>query len=200
MENNQMFIDESGLSKHFMNNDQFIKPQFTVQTSFDIQMGSKKTVTPLRFHTNNRHFICVNSGKISMKLTPWKSSKYLHLYNDYESYEFLSLINIWKPQRKYFNDMDKIKWLDVDIEAGHVIYIPAYWWYSIQYSDEPDTILTNFTYNNIPNILSNVRNLGLYYLQQSNTKTHILKPHDDLNIIDEDNQIPIKNESDIDIS
>jgi hypothetical protein len=176
IENNQYFIEDTGLTKSFINNDQYIKPQFTVQTIYDIQLGSKGTVTPLRFHTNNRHFVCVNSGKISIKMAPWKSSKFLHTYKDYETYEFRSPINVWKPQRKYFNDMDKIKWLDIEVDAGYIVYIPSYWWYSIKYSDEPNTILTSFTYNNIPNILSNTRDIGLYYLQQNNIKHRMTKP------------------------
>jgi hypothetical protein len=180
LENNQSFIEDSGLNKQYQLNDDFLKPPFTVQTEYDFQMGSKHVITPLRYHTNHRHFIYVNSGKISIKLTPFKSSKYLHPYKDYELYEFRSPINVWKPQRKYFNEMDKIKWLDVDVLSGYMIYIPSYWWYSIKYSDEPNTILTSFTYNNVMNILSNTRNLSLYYLQQCNIKPKIIKSFDEL--------------------
>jgi hypothetical protein len=176
MENNQNYIEETGLTKVFQTNDDLLKPPLTVQTSYDIQCGAKQTTTPLRYHTNHRHFICVNSGKISIKLTPWKSSKYLYPYKDYETYEFRSPINVWKPQRNFFNEMDKIKWLDIDVLAGHIVYIPSYWWYSIKYSDEENTCLTSCTYNNAMNIMSNARDIGLYYLQQSNMKPRMIKP------------------------
>jgi hypothetical protein len=190
MENNQTYLEETGLIKQFELNDDLLKPPLTIQTSYDIQMGAKQTVTPLRYHTNYRQFICVNSGKISIKLTPWKSRKYLYPYKDYETYEFKSPINVWKPQHKYINEMDKIKWLDIDVLPGYMIFIPSYWWYSIKYSDEPNNCLTTFTYNNVMNIISNIRDIGLYYLQQSNIKPRIIKPipelSDDIIVNDDD--------------
>ena len=30
-------------------------------------------------------------------------------------------------------DFDKVKVLDVELNEGGIIYIPAYWWYSIKY-------------------------------------------------------------------
>ena len=56
---------------------------------------------------NYRHFILVNSGKIRIKLTPWKSSKYLYINKDYDNLEFTSPIDIWNPQEKYTNEMKK---------------------------------------------------------------------------------------------
>lgn len=197
IENNLSYIEDTGIIKQFQTNDDFLKPPFTIQTEYDIQMGSKQSITPLRYHTNQRHFICVNSGKISIKLTPWKSSKYLHPYKDYETYEFRSPINVWKPQRKYFNEMDKLKWLDIDVLPGFMVFIPSYWWYSIKYSDDPNTILTCFTYNNVINVISNTRDIGLYYLQQSNIKPRITKPKPDTIIEDEppaDNNVVIEDD------
>jgi len=73
--------------------------------------------------------------------------------------------------------MDKIKFLEFDVLAGHTVFIPGYWWYSIKYSEEP-TLVTTFTYNNVMNCLANVPNWFLYYLQQSNTKTKVVKTLD----------------------
>jgi hypothetical protein len=70
--------------------------------------------------------------------------------------------------------MDKIKFLEFDVLTGHALFIPAYWWYSIQYTEEP-TLITTFTYNNVMNCMANVPNFGLYYLQQYNTKTKVVK-------------------------
>jgi hypothetical protein len=173
-ENNDTFIEEARWSDEFRSNDAFLKPHLTAQTKYDVLMGSKDTSTPLRYHTYHRHFICVNSGKIRVKMTPWKSSKYLYPTKDYDNYEFFSPINVWKPQRKYFHEMDKIRFLEFDVLAGHVVFIPGYWWYSIQYTEEP-TLVTTFTYNNAMNCLANVPNWFLYYLQQSSTKTKVVK-------------------------
>ena len=173
-ENNEEAVDEAGLAALYRENDEFLKPYATAQTKYDLLFGSKSATTPLRYHTGYRHFLCVNSGKIQIKMTPWKSQKYLYPVYDYENYEFRSPVNPWKGQRKYLHEMDKIKFLEFDIVAGNVVYIPPYWWYSIKYSEEP-TLVTGFTYNSIMNCVTNIPNWTLYYLQQSNIKVRTLK-------------------------
>jgi hypothetical protein len=44
-------------------------------------------------------------------------------------------------QAEYRADFDKIKTMDVDVSAGQIIYIPAYWWCSMQFP-EKSTIFT----------------------------------------------------------
>ena len=173
-ENNEDFIEETGIVKEYAGNDTFLKPTTCLQTKYDIMMGSKSMVTPLRYHTCYRQYICVNSGKIHIKMTPWKSKKYLYPIYDYENYEFRSPINVWTPQKKYMHEMDKIKFLEFDVLEGSVLYIPPYWWYSIKYSEEP-TLLCGFTYNSVMNCVANAPNWGLYFLQQHNIKKKMTK-------------------------
>jgi len=202
-ESNDDFLTEAGLSPLMRTNDELLKPTFTAQTKYDIIMGSKGVVTPLRYHTDYRKYVCVNSGKITVKMTPWKSHKYLYPIKDYDNYDFRSPINIWTTQPKYLHEMDKIRFLEFDVLAGHVLYIPPYWWYSIKFSDEP-TLLTGFTYNSIINMVANVPNYVLYFIQQQNIKTRITKVLDiepEPAILSEEKQIiektPIQNSLDI---
>ena len=174
-ENNEDFVDDSGLNKIFKENDEFLKPYMTLQTKYDIMTGSANVYTPLRYHTEYRKFLCVMSGKIRVKMTPWKSKKYLYTIRDFDNYEFKSPVNIWKPQRKYLHEMDKIKWLEFDVQPNHVLYIPPFWWYSIQYSDTPDNLICGITYNSIMNCVTNIPNWGLYFLQQNNIQKKIAK-------------------------
>jgi len=199
-ENNESFIEDANLVSEFQSNDTYLKPPLSIQTKYDILLGSKHTETPLRYNTYHRHFICVNSGKIHIKMTPWKSSKYLYPNKDYDNYEFTSPINVWKPQRKYFHEMDKIKFLEFDVLAGNVVFIPSYWWYSIKYDEEP-TICSVFVYNNIMNCISNLPNWFLYYLQQSNTKTKIMKTLDTNIVLDSNDSKKMNSNdgSDIDV-
>lgn len=168
IENNQDFVDESGIRKHYEMVDESLKPYFTVQTVYDFHMGSKNTQTPLRYHTNYRQFYSVTNGTLHVKMTPWKSSKYLYPVKDYESYEFKSPINVWKPQSQYLNNMDKMKFLEFDVPSGYVLYVPPYWWYSFKYSNSNMTSVCGFTYNSSMNILSNIVDWGKYFLQQQN--------------------------------
>lgn len=174
-ENNEDFVEESGLIKEFGNNDDHLKPPLTVQTKYDIMLGSRGVCLPLRYHTNYRHYLSVNSGKIRVKMTPFKSKKYLDPYRDFETYEFRSPINVWKPSKKYRNEMDKIRFLEFEVNPGFVLSIPPYWWYSIQYDDKVDTLICGFTYNSLMNAVSNVPYFVKYYIQQSNIQKRVTK-------------------------
>jgi hypothetical protein len=174
-ENNEEFLEESGLLGLFQNNDTYIKPYFTALSKYDICTASKNTVTPLRYHTGYRQYLCVNTGKISVKMTPWKSTKYLYQNKDFENYEFRSPINVWKPQKKYMHEMDKVKFLEFEVLEGHMLFIPPYWWYSIKYTSEEDTLVCGFSYNSIMNCVANSPDIAKYYLQQHNIKKRITK-------------------------
>jgi hypothetical protein len=177
-ENNEDFLEDSGLIKVLQTNDTNIKPNFTAISKYDICSGSKNTITPLRYHTNSRFFIYVNSGKLHIKMTPWKSTKYLYKNKDFENYEFRSPINVWKPQKKYMHEMEKIKFLDFEVSEGYMLFVPSYWWYSIKYTSEGNTMFSTFTYNSIMNCLANTSDIAKYYLQQNNIKTRIAKTLD----------------------
>ena len=177
-ENNNDLLEESEYYEEFQKMDIYFKPSFTIRKKYDFCMGSKKVTTPLRYHTNYRQFYMVNNGKIHIKMTPWKSTKYLHPILDYENYEFRSPINVWNPQPKYENEISKLKFLEFDVPKGYVIYIPPYWWYSIKYSNENNSILCGFTYYSLMNIVANIPNLCKHYIQQYTTKKKVVKTLD----------------------
>ena len=175
IENNHSLPDDAGLLQVFQTNDELLKPPMTVITKYDILSGAKNTCTPIRYHNNERFILCVITGKITIKMTPWKSSKYLYQNKDYDMYEFWSPINVWKPQRKYFTEMDKLKFLEFDVNAGYAVCIPPYWWYSIKYDNNPDTIVTSFTYNTVMNCIANIPDTCIYFMQQQNIKKRTTK-------------------------
>lgn len=174
-ENNEEFVEESGLIAQWERNNDYLKPPMVVQTKYDLMLGSRGVALPLRYHTHHRHFISVNSGKIRIKMTPWKSTKYLYPYRDFETYEFRSPVNVWAPQKKYRHETDKIRFLEFEAGEGFVLYIPPYWWYSIQYDNQVDTLLCGFTYNSLMNLVSNAPYYVKYYIQQSNIQKRVAK-------------------------
>ena len=174
-EQNHVFLEESGFHKKLETLDRYFKPAATIRTRYDFQFGSKKTGTPLRYHTHSRHLLCVSQGKIRVKMTPWKSSKYLFPIKDYVNYEFRSAIDVWRPLPKYGHEMDKLKFLEFDVYSGFVLNVPAYWWYSIQYSNDPAAIIT-YTYDTVINRLAHSHDICMYLLQQQNTVRKIAKP------------------------
>jgi hypothetical protein len=207
-ENNQEFLDETNLLKKIKVVDDYLKPSFIINNKYDLLFGSCNTVTPLRYHTDSRQFLFVTNGKIKIKMTPWKSTKFLHPYNDYENYEFRSLVHPTKPHKDFSLDFEKTKFLEFEVNSGYMLYIPPYWWYSIIYLDNPSTFVCNVTYNSIINCVSNIKNLSLYLLQQQNItkkinnnksesiiKNEIIQNEENLAKIDSKEDInPIQNE------
>jgi mannose-6-phosphate isomerase-like protein (cupin superfamily) len=172
-ENNEWFLEETGELAKLNPIDEYLKPRGTAQTKYDYLSGSSNTTTPLRYHLNYRHYYMVVSGKIRVKMTPWKSSKYLSPITDYENYEFRSTFNPWVAPTP---EMEKIRFLEFDVEKGSVLYIPSYWWYSIQFMEK--TSLYAITYNSIMNIVAYIPQWVLYFIQQQNTHTKVVKTLD----------------------
>jgi hypothetical protein len=63
--------------------------------------------------------------------------------------------------------LDKIQFIEFDIQCGQVVYIPSFWWYSIKYY-APDTLLLECKYSSIANKVAFSFDLFRHYLQQNN--------------------------------
>ena len=161
---NQSLIYETGLDKYFKQLDKYLQPMFSVFSKYDVMFGSSGTTTPLTYHTYERRFVYVNGGKISVKMTPWRSNKYMVVNKDYENYEFASPLNVWNPQDNYRTGFQKMKFLDFVVHSGNILYIPPFWYYSIKIEDD-DGLLYTMDYGSPMNILSNTVNLGHYFYE-----------------------------------
>ena len=139
-ENNADFIEETGLIKTFQVCDEFLRPYMVSKCMYDILLGSENTVTPLRYNLNYRNYFVVTQGTIRLKLMPPKDARYLYPIMDYDILEFRSPVNPWKVQPEYQDDFDKIKTLEIELYQGMVVFIPAYWWYSIQLIGSETTV------------------------------------------------------------
>jgi len=200
-EDNEDFLEESGLIKRISAIDEVLRPSFTIHSKHDVLFGSCNTATPLRYHTDYRQFLCVTSGKIRVKMTSWNSSKYLHPFKDYEHYEFRSPVNAVNPSSNYTSDFEKTKFIDFEVHSGMMLYIPPYWWYSIIYLDDPSTFICKTTYSTLMNCISNLPDLALYVLQQQNITKRVPKMPDVASkVVDEsenDESSPINKDEDI---
>lgn len=173
MEDNQDFLQETDFLNDIRDLDTFLRPPLTVNLKYDCMMGSNNTGIPLRYHTDYRKFLLVGStkqhGKITVKMTPWRSRKYLDPVKDYDNYEFWSRVNPWNPQPCYKDEIDKLKFLEFEVQEGYILYIPPYWWYSIKFSNCETSVFT-LSYQTAINMLSNSPDMARYYLQFHNTK------------------------------
>jgi hypothetical protein len=175
-ENNGEFLQETGVVKNLQYNDQFLRPPMLSNYNYDIMMASENTTTPFRYEINYRNFFLVTQGSVHIKLAPPSSSKYLYPVYDYTNFEFRTPVNPWKVQAKYMADFDKMKCLDVFIEKGKVIHIPAYWWYSIKFNK--DTSVSCFHYRTYMNNLAISPYIIMHGLQNQNTKVETIKKVD----------------------
>ena len=175
-EKNNEFLKDTSVTKIFKNNDAFLRPPMVSNCYYDILFGSKNSSTPLRYELNYRNYFMVVEGKITIKLTPPKSSKYLHAKKDYEHFEFLSLMDPWNIQPNYKTEFSKIKMLELVLYPGQLIYVPAYWWYSIQFHDKSS--VAAFRYRTYMNNIAIAPQLLMYTLQINNVKRNRFKKAD----------------------
>jgi hypothetical protein len=175
-EKNIDFLDETGIIKHFMYNDDFLRPPLVSNCDYDYTFASEGAETVLQYNVSYRNYFMPVSGRARVILIPPKSSKYLYAKSDYETFEFVSPVCPWNVQHAYKADYDKIKTLEVELTPGKILFIPAYWWYSIKYYD--DATICTFKYRTYMNTVAILPQLFLYFLQRQNVKRTTVKRMD----------------------
>lgn len=184
-ENNSDFLEETGLIKTFKYNDEFLRPPMVSKCMYDIVCASSGTATPMRYDLNYRNYYLVTQGNVKMRLIAPHASKYLYPIADYDNFEFRSPVNPWSVQAEYRADFDKIKTMDVELRAGQIIYIPAYWWCSMQFPNNATTVCC-FKYRTYMNTISIMDKLCMWLLQQQNVKRDVIEKKI-INVINTDN-------------
>jgi hypothetical protein len=199
-ENNNDFLEETGVIKNLKYNDEFLRPYMVSKCNYDILMSSDGTCTPFRYEINYRNFFTLTQGSAQIKLATPYSTKYLYPNYDYENFEFRSPVNPWSPQSKYIKDFEKIKCLEFTLTPGKTLFIPPYWWYSIKLNK--NTSISCFYYRTYMNSIAILPYIGMHALQIQNVKRTIVKkssindlnkevvhPVDNLEINNTDNKI-----------
>ena len=162
-ERNGMFVEENSIADRFSSFDDLFRPTAVVGHEVDIMSGSRGAYTPFRYHVNYRHFLHSSSGDVRIRLSPPSTAKGLHMLNDYENMEFRVRGNQWKEE--------KIQRADIFLRKGEVLFIPAYWIYSIMY--EGQATLISFSYRTLMSSISVSPQVLLKVLQSQNTKHRI---------------------------
>lgn len=176
--NNQDFLSETGVHKNIEYYDELFRPISMNNSYYDVLMGSKNSSTNLKYDICYRNFFVVTQGEVKVILIPPKHSKYLQLYNNYETFEFSSPMNPWKIQEKYAPSFDKVKSLEVILKTNKCIYIPPYWCYSFQFSQKSSIL--SLKYTTYMNSLAIFPHLFRYYLQNQNIQIQYLSKKMDL--------------------
>lgn len=194
-ENNNEFLEETGVIKSLKYNDEFLRPYMVSNCNYDIMMGSANTCTPFRYEINYRNYYLLTEGSAQIKLAPPHSIKYLYPNYDYENFEFRSPVDPWSPQPKYVADFDKMKCLEFTLTPGKTLYIPSYWWYSIKFNK--NTSISCFNYRTYMNNIAISPYIGMHALQIQNVKRNVVKKAsiNELNKSVINTQIPEKQEN-----
>jgi hypothetical protein len=167
---NQYFIDETGIQRYYQQLDKYLEPALSVFSRYDLLLGSAGVTTPLSYHTFERRYIYITGGKYVVKMTPWRSTKYMVLNKNYRDYEFSSPLNVWKPQQAYDVGFSKMKFLEFNIEASQTLYVPPFWHYSLKMVGDDDHVCHVFDYSSPMNILSNMFNIGHHLFEKYGPK------------------------------
>ena len=133
---------------------------------YDFWSGSTGACTPLRYHLNYRNYLYLTSGKARIKLIPPHYTKYLEIYKDHENSEYRSPMNPWNIHLDHKAEFSKVKVLDIELLPGTLLYIPAYWNYTICY-DEMSSISV-FQYRTYMNTIAVLPDLIMGVLQKQN--------------------------------
>ncbi len=172
-ENNTEFLKETGVIKNLQYNDEFFRPYMVSNCDYDIITGSDKVTTPFKYGIDYRNYLILTEGSAQIKLSPPHSIRYLFPKYDYDNFEFSSSINPWNVEPKYKADFDKIKCLEFTLTKGKVLFIPAFWWYSIKL--EKETSISRLTYRTYMNNIASAPYYAMHALQIQNVKHDIVK-------------------------
>jgi hypothetical protein len=170
---NQYFIDETGIQKYYQQIDKYLEPALSVFSRYDLLLGSNGTTTPFAYHTYERRYIYITGGKYVVKMTPWRSTKYMVVNKNYKEYEFSSPLNVWNPQQAYDTAYSKMKFVEFNVESGQVVYIPPFWHYSLKMVGDDDHVAHIFDYSSPMNILANTFNIGHHLFEKYGPKAGV---------------------------
>ena len=148
--NSDMISRSTPHMKIFQEIDTYLQPNYTVVTKYDLLMGARKSHTPFRYHCETQRFLVVSEERIRIQMTPWKSRHFLNPVIDLAHYDYWSPLSFWDVPN------DNVPCLDFIVLPGFVLYIPPYWWYSIQFIDTTSKVKC-ITYSTPINLLANIK-------------------------------------------
>lgn len=127
-EKNRIFLKHITWDKAWLGLSDYLTPHMNWRCDHDILYGSNGVFTNLRYSMNYRNYFYVLDGEIELKLLPPNSSVCI----PYKKNLCESDINVWEPNDKERESLDKTSTILIPLKKGSIIHIPAFWWYSIK--------------------------------------------------------------------
>ena len=175
-EDNESFLQDVGVHTQIcLCLDPVLKPSLSVVSNYDLILGSTNAYTPLRYHTGYRQFYTVLQGKIRVKMAPYSSVRQMSSPPTVDTDFFgfcAATVNPWLTDTS-------IKYVECIVSEGNVLYVPPYWWYSIQYVTK-ETILVSSRYYSPPNIIAHLPEWGRWFWTTYTTRTKVVRTLEDV--------------------
>tara|TARA_Y100000780_G_scaffold231932_1_gene259855 strand:- start:5785 stop:6690 length:906 start_codon:yes stop_codon:yes gene_type:complete len=180
-DNNSSFLDETTIKNKIKNSDMFLRPPMVSLCNYDLLLGSKNSITKLRYNLNYRNYIMCLDNSVTIRVINPNYERYMDKEQNYLDFEFSSPINVWDIQDKYKKDFEKVQTSDIVMNKGDVVYIPTYWYYSIKFDNISSLLCLN--YRTYMNTLAITPELIMYFLQNQNIKLNSKNVYKDKNTI-----------------
>lgn len=162
---NADFLNETMISRYFSETDDYLRPPMVSTIVYDILFGGVGCSTRLEYSTYYRNYFYVSEGVVTIKLSPPRNNKYLDVKKNYAKEEYYSTIDVWK------HVPEKVKFLEIKVSKGQMLFLPAYWWYSIQFGK--NACVCTLQYKTVMNVIATLPDLCIGILQRQNTKTKL---------------------------
>lgn len=160
---NYIFLTETAMIQKLQLLDHYLRPRTTIKSMYDLYFAHLNTFTVLEYHLSYRTYLRVEKGNGKIIFIPPIYKKYMYPEDNVRSFSFTSPINPWAVQKEYEHGFSRVKYIEKDIGEGDIISIPAYWYFSVQFTE--DSIISKYNYWTTMNILSVVPTLILSSFQ-----------------------------------
>lgn len=132
----KLYLAELPIKKYFKDlGDEMIIPGY-----FNKKEGSPKSFfyvgkdnfSQLHFHEYGSAVNCMLYGEKSFRLYPPSETRYLYKYPWYSKLKNMSQTTSSAPDPNKFPEFYKATHCDVVLKAGEMLFIPIFWWHSVQ--------------------------------------------------------------------
>jgi len=165
-ERNDEFLKDTLLRRVFESHDSILRPPMVAQMRYDVLFGSLGATTKLRYSDWQRNYFLVADGEVTLKLAPPRYAKYLSVEKDYLKHDYYSTLNPWTQALK-------VKFLEITVKKGQLIYVPAYWWHTFKLGEH--ACVLGFQYRTWMNLVATLPDTVIGTMQRQNTTMVTLK-------------------------
>lgn len=137
--NDKIYLAETSITKYFpeLVADIVVPPFFTLydgSPAMFIYIG-QNTFSQLHYHSHGSATLCPVYGSKHVRLFPPDQTRLLYKYPWYSENRNMSQTKSIEPETSEFPMFKEAQYVDLEIKAGEILFIPLFWWHAIQNKD-----------------------------------------------------------------